>query len=138
MDDTQTRECPYCKESIRSDAVKCRYCGSKIAPNTAEHEGICPFCKEEIKPGAIKCRYCHSQLGPAAADISASPNRPPQTGCGCGCGGGGRQIPLRARWQTTEGGSPRDFLDCAEYCFLLTLGQDPDYTECITYRCGGW
>jgi hypothetical protein len=138
-DTTETRECPYCKESIRADAVKCRYCGSRIAASTAEHEGVCPFCKEDIKPGAIKCRYCHSRLGPAAPEVSMSQNRPVQRGCGCGCGGG-RYASFRPRSNrvTLPGSTGDDFLECATYCFLLTLGQDPDYTDCITYRCGGW
>lgn len=137
MADTQTRECPYCKETIRGDAVKCRYCGSRITPNTADHEGVCPFCKEDIKPGATICRYCHSRLGSATADEPMSANRAVQRGCGCGCGGGGHTA-FRSRQLTTQGSSTNDFLDCAQYCFLLTLGRDPDYTECITYRCGGW
>ena len=56
------RECPYCKESVKAAAVKCRYCGSRLTPVSSENKGICPFCREEIKPGALKCPHCKSML----------------------------------------------------------------------------
>ncbi len=58
----ETRECPYCKEHVKSGAIRCKYCKSAIQPETPGHEGTCPFCKETIKSDAIKCRYCHSNL----------------------------------------------------------------------------
>ena len=34
MADTEstTRQCPYCKEEIRSDALRCKHCHADIAP----------------------------------------------------------------------------------------------------------
>jgi hypothetical protein len=59
---SETRQCPYCKEEIKSDAIKCKHCGSRIAPERPGHEGVCPFCKEQIHPDAIKCKHCKSVL----------------------------------------------------------------------------
>lgn len=57
-----TRECPFCKEEIKADAVKCKHCGSRIAATQPEHGGVCPFCKESINPEAILCKHCKSNL----------------------------------------------------------------------------
>jgi hypothetical protein len=70
--DDVTRECPYCRESIKPEAVKCKHCGSSVAPEKLAHGGSCPYCKEEINPEAIKCKHCKSSL------VNSS-----QTGCGC-------------------------------------------------------
>jgi hypothetical protein len=56
------RECPYCKEEIKKDAIKCKHCHSMVALAHPEHNGTCPFCKENVKPDAIKCRHCGSQI----------------------------------------------------------------------------
>lgn len=57
-----TDVCPFCKENIKSDAVKCKHCGSQIIPTKPSHEGICPYCKETIRPEAVNCKHCQSNL----------------------------------------------------------------------------
>lgn len=61
-EESKTRDCPYCKEEIRVDAIKCKHCGSSVAPEKPAHEGTCPYCKEQIHPEAIKCKHCKSDL----------------------------------------------------------------------------
>jgi hypothetical protein len=70
---SETRSCPFCKEDIKAEAVKCKYCHSRLTPERPAHEGVCPYCKEDIKPEAIKCKHCQSNL------LSASESQ-----CTCG------------------------------------------------------
>ncbi len=68
----RVRQCPFCKEEIKSDAIKCKHCGSRVTPERPTHGGICPYCKEEIHPEAIKCKHCKSTLNS-------------DNGANCGC-----------------------------------------------------
>lgn len=61
----QTRLCPYCKEEINAEAIKCKHCKSYLLPEKPGHGGICPDCKEEINPEATKCKHCGSFVGPS-------------------------------------------------------------------------
>jgi hypothetical protein len=59
------RQCPFCMEEIKADAVRCMHCQAAFAPEKPTHEGVCPFCKENINPEAIRCMYCKADLAPA-------------------------------------------------------------------------
>ena len=65
MTKEETRTCPFCKEDIKAEAIKCKPCRSNVVPDRPDHEGVCPFCKEEVKLKAIKCKHCGSQIGDA-------------------------------------------------------------------------
>jgi hypothetical protein len=72
--EVDTQVCPYCKEEIRSGAIKCKHCSSVLRPQTPTHEGVCPYCKESINADAVKCKHCHSFVGPRGYTKA----------CGCG------------------------------------------------------
>jgi hypothetical protein len=99
-----TRECPYCKEEIKADAVLCRYCHSRLEPEGPTHGGKCPYCKEEIHPEALRCKHCQSDLmhGEHKRD-----------GCGCDEGRGARRpfdqygTPVRMVYEGLPTSTPR-------------------------------
>jgi hypothetical protein len=64
---SKSRSCPYCKEEIKADAVRCKHCRSALSPDEPEHGGTCPYCKEEIHPEAVKCKHCGSAVGPGSS-----------------------------------------------------------------------
>jgi hypothetical protein len=63
--ESKTRSCPYCKEEIKADAIRCKHCRSTVSPEQPAHGGTCPYCKEEIHPEAVKCKHCGSAVGPS-------------------------------------------------------------------------
>jgi hypothetical protein len=73
---TSTRHCPFCKEEIKSDAVRCKHCHASIRAEQPAHNGVCPYCKETINPEAVKCKHCGSWVGSESRAAG-----------GCGCGG---------------------------------------------------
>lgn len=75
--ESKTRECPYCKEDILVDAIKCKHCSSSVSAEKPAHKGKCPFCKEDINPEAVKCYHCKSML-------NSTMGAPTTPGCGCG------------------------------------------------------
>lgn len=87
----ETRTCPFCKEDIKSEAIKCKHCHSAVAPDHPDHEGVCPYCKETINPEAIKCKHCQSSLIEGSQGITDS-----------GYGYSGQQDPIGMQVQPTS------------------------------------
>jgi hypothetical protein len=69
-----TRQCPFCKEEINVDAMRCKHCQAAVSPQEKpNHQGICPFCKETIHPEAIRCKHCKSDLLPGQESFFRGP-----------------------------------------------------------------
>lgn len=124
MVDEDLRQCPFCKEAIHADAVKCKFCGSQVEPTRLDHGGTCPFCKESINPQALICKHCRSHLGPSKA---------------CSCAGhspGTSSLPNAQSFSARLGGGPgvSSAPQCTSACFGSVL-----WCACPVYVPGiGW
>jgi hypothetical protein len=119
MDDQDTglRTCPYCKEEIKADAVKCKYCRSTIRPERPSHGGTCPYCKEEIHPEAVKCKHCGSRLD---ASSECGSRLDASSECGCSEKAGGME---KAGMLAALGAAPLDL--AGDVGFFTGVGGSP-------------
>ena len=71
-----TKQCPFCAETIAAGAEKCPFCGEALTASPAAADGTkqCPFCAETIAAGAEKCPLCGETL--TAAPEPVPPPRP--------------------------------------------------------------
>ena len=37
----EIRVCPFCREEIKAEAIKCKHCGSSLAAERPGHNGTC-------------------------------------------------------------------------------------------------
>lgn len=122
--ESETRECPYCKEEVKRGAVRCRHCLATISAEDPGHGGICPFCKENISAEALRCPRC-------AADLVAPPPQIRAAG----------QLGARARKTMSRRPDPsRGVLfrsDNCEGCAPTDTDSDGEWTllECSEHFC---
>jgi hypothetical protein len=132
-----TRECPYCKETIRDDAVRCRHCQAAVAPARPAHGGTCPYCKETIKPDAVRCKHCQSNLRADAGHFIRSFQ--PTSPVTFGRHGQGMALPGPMMRRVGGGGPPADLylcidgiMRCLDYCIIYADGNQ----ICAYFDCG--
>ena len=69
LESNEYKTCPYCKEQIKKEAIKCRYCHQGIRDVKTE---LCPFCKGDVLSIDNICPHCDSEIKRKAKEIEKS------------------------------------------------------------------
>src|SRR5271168_4320545 len=64
-------DCPNCAESIKADAILCRFCQSGLS---TDHFSECPYCSEMVRKDVALCRYCKTSIVGRKAMAGQSPS----------------------------------------------------------------
>ena len=147
------KECKYCNQENRDDAIVCRYC-SKVFPNiqvdpeppsqTGQKKyKKCPYCAEEIRFEAIYCRFCGKDLVVESKKTPTNDIRPQVTNSQPkreeGESRSNNQQFSNSLFSTHGRISRRTFIGstfgisfcCGFLYFILTLLADPDSSNMI-------